>query len=127
MQGAEVDAQGNVIAAGELLIEGWRYHYLFRNEKFHPTNIALPGAEVKWIHEIQGDSGFHPWLRDHIRAVLAFTLQNGENWLGSIITTEDYDFAVIHDPGYKNMYVGIVDGSTDYSGLLEQCGLLKAG
>lgn len=125
MNGAKVDTQGNVITEGEIVVEGWRYHYLFQSDKFRLTKIELPGVKIKWIVDVQGDSGFSPWPRELISTGLCFLVQNDDYWRPDIITTEDYDFVVIHE--YRNNYVfiGTAEGTPDYVQILDRCYLLE--
>ena len=44
--GAEVDSNGNVITSGTMVIQGWKYNYLFRDDLFRLTRLELPGLDA---------------------------------------------------------------------------------
>lgn len=125
MDGAKVDKQGNVITEGEIVVEGWQYHYLFQSDKFRLTKIELPGVEVKSIIEVQGDSGFYPWFRDLISAGVCFGVQGDDYWTSNIITTESYDFLAIYKIGSSYVFIGAAEGTPNYAEILDRCGLLE--
>ena len=44
--GAEVDSNGNVITSGTMVIQGWKYNFLFRDDLFRLTRLELPGLDA---------------------------------------------------------------------------------
>lgn len=125
MDGAKVDKQGNVITEGKIVVEGWQYHYLFQSEKFSPTKIELPGVEIGWFKEVQGDSGFTYWPVDLMRAIAAISIEGTEPGIIQIFTTENYNFLTIYPQSGNYSFVGTAEGIPDYVEILERCHLLK--
>ena len=125
MNGAKVDKQGNVITEGEIVVEGWRYHYLFQSDKFRLTKIELPGVDVNWIGEPQGDTGFYYYPVNLIKAGAYISMEGTDPGFIDIITTENYSFLAIyqHHKGY--VFIGTAEGTPDYALILDRCYLLE--
>ena len=50
LNAAEVDLYGNVIATGEMLIEGWIYTYVFQQDSFKLTCLQIPNQQVDKVY-----------------------------------------------------------------------------
>lgn len=59
LPGAELAEDGTVIAEGEMVIEGWIYHYLFKSDEFHVGTLRIPNREIGQVTETGIDVLFY--------------------------------------------------------------------
>lgn len=124
MNGAKVDRQGNAITEGEIIFEGWRYHYLFQSDKFKLTKVDLPDVQIGSIIDAQGDTGFYPSIGDTIRCIVGFWVPKDGLWHARVFTTENYDYLVIYEDD-GNIFVASALEMPDYAQILDACYLLE--
>lgn len=130
MYGAEVDAQGNELATGIMVIEGWRYHYLFQDDRLQLTHLELPNFEAGDPWDTGTAPYFYPvkyqpddlrmthsvlWVSDALDDFVSF-------W---VYTTEEYGHFVFYSAASGRIFIGTAIDNPDYAGILDWCGLLE--
>ena len=125
--GAELDRTGNIIAEGDYVVEGWRYHYLFKSDEFRLTHLQLPNVEL-------GEPDDFSWTISPFWTGTTVESTHSVLWNSELLdiehidiwTTSSYDFFVIMPcDGTERLYIGTEEGSEVYRDILEMCWLLE--
>lgn len=128
MHGGEVDRQGNELVSGDIVLKGWRYHYLFQEDRFKATYLELPGFEIYDVWNNEANIIYHmkPLPEDlrqiHIVVWTKPAYEDSDSIY--IFTTDDYDFLTFLVPNTKQLFVGSTEQVTDYVQILNKCMLL---
>lgn len=128
MHGGEVDRQGNELVSGDIVLKGWRYHYLFREDRFKTTYLELPGFEIydAWDNEAYIIYHMKPLPEDLRQIPIVVWTKPAYEAFDSIFlfTTDDYDFLTFLVPSTKQLFVGSTEQIPDYDIILDKCMLL---
>lgn len=131
MRGGEVDAQGNEVAAGAIIVEGWRYRYLLQEDRLQLNHLELPNFKIgdPW------DTGTAPafyavkYMPDDVRmthaAIWTLPKEKFDFTTFWIFTTDEYDFFVFYSAESNRIFVGSPYGTPDYVQILDKCMLLE--
>jgi len=125
--GAEIDRYGNVKGEGEYVVEGWRYHFLFKRDEFRLTHLQLPNIELGEPDDYS--STISPFSQNSNVETTHCVLWNSKQQKIEPIriwTTSNFDFFVIM-PIHSNerLFIGAEEGLEAYLEILEMCWLLE--
>ena len=132
LPGAEVDKDGNVIAQGEITLEGIYYHYLFQQPRFQLTHLELPNVkDITTIVFENGAAQVHtvPDGTNTIWAMVALEIpsQGESNLLESthfagLFSRPDFSHFLldIHQGNTHMYYIGTEEAAPDYEQILEE-------
>lgn len=121
MPAAEVDLDGNVIASGEMSIEGRIRNYAFRTDEFKLTHLQIPNREVGKIYEdfhVLGEMFPAPgnYLTYSLVSLPEYTSDVPNGYPCNIFFSEDQSVWIVELT--DRIFVGTADTNPDYAQIL---------
>lgn len=129
MHGAEITPEGAVIQEGDILISGWRLHYLFRYDEMAFKKLQFPNITFPEILTNKRDINngqIYEALSDSYDTVFTIVYLPEQNEFTSIqfFLSKEGDWCVIQVDfnGSDRYFAGSLQEDFDPAALLELCG-----
>ena len=134
LPGTEVDKKGNVIAQGEIVLEGIYFDYLFQKDRFRLGHLELPNLEGITVAQF---SNGYPTIMDPpsdtdnfiwIPSIVALPIPGKpdgytQSHFAYIFTRPDFNHFVVRIPlegATSRYFIGTNEPSPDYGQILEE-------